>query len=74
MIFTRNKEFYSNLKHLAIPMALGNLVTFLITLTDSIAVGKIGDEATAGVFAGGLIATTLQRFISGIEGGITVGI
>lgn len=74
MIFTRDKKFYSDLKHLAIPMALGNLVTFLITLTDSVVVGKIGDEATAAVFAGGLIATALQMLIAGIEGGITVGI
>ena len=74
MLFTKDKSFYSDLKHLAIPMALGNLVTFLITLTDSIAVGKIGDGATAAVFAGGLVATALQMFISGIEGGVTVGI
>ena len=74
MIFTKDKTFYSDLKRLAVPMALGNLVTFLITLTDSIVVGRIGDEATASVFVGGLIATALQMFISGIEGGVTVGI
>ena len=74
MIFTKDKAFYSDLRRLAVPMALGNLVTFLITLTDSIIVGKIGDGATASVFVGGLIATALQMFISGIEGGVTVGI
>ena len=74
MIFTKDKKFYSDLRRLAVPMAIGNLVTFLITLTDSIAVGKIGDAGTASVFAGGLIATALQMFIAGIEGGVTVGI
>ena len=74
MLFTKDKEFYHSLRKLALPMALGNLITFLITLTDSIIVGKMGDEATANVFVGGLIATGLQMFISGIEGGITVGI
>jgi len=74
MLLTKDKEFYSSLKRLAVPMALGNLITFLITLTDSIIVGKMGDEATASVFVGGLVATALQMFISGIEGGITVGI
>lgn len=74
MIFTKDKRFYSSLKSLCLPMALGNLVTFLITLTDSIVVGKMGDGATSAVFAGGLVATTLQMFISGIEGGVTVGI
>lgn len=74
MIFTKDRKFYSSLLHLAVPMAIGNLVTFLITLTDSIAVGKIGDAATASVFVGGLVATALQMFIAGIEGGVTVGI
>lgn len=74
MFFTRDRRFYSDLKRLAIPMAIGNLVTFLITLTDSVVVGRLGDEATASVFVGGIIATTLQMFISGIEGGVTVGI
>lgn len=74
MLFTKDKGFYSSLMRLAIPMALGNLITFLITLTDSIMLGKMGDRATASVFAGGLIATALQMFISGIEGGMTVGI
>ena len=74
MIFTRDKKFYKDLGRLAVPMALGNLITFLITLTDSIAVGRLGDEATSSVFVGGLIATALQMFISGIEGGMTLGI
>lgn len=74
MIFTKDKSFYISLFRLALPMALGNLITFLITLTDSVIIGRMGDTATASVFAGGLIATALQMFISGIEGGVTVGI
>lgn len=74
MIFTKDKKFYSDLRRLALPMALGNLISFLITLTDSVVVGKLGDGATASVFAGTLIATTLQMLITGIEGGITLGI
>lgn len=74
MIFTKDKGFYISLFRLAIPMALGNLITFLITLTDSVIIGRMGDTATASVFAGGLIATALQMFISGIESGVTVGI
>ena len=46
----------------------------MLPLTDSVIIGKMGDTATASVFAGGLIATALQMFISGIEGGVTVGI
>ena len=74
MVFTKDKKFYFDLKRLAVPMALGNLISFLITLTDSIVVGRLGDGATAAVFSGTLIATTLQMLIAGIEGGITLGI
>lgn len=74
MIFTKDKAFYSDLLRLAVPMALGNLISFLITLTDSVVVGKLGDGACAAVFSGTLIATTLQMLITGVEGGITLGI
>ena len=74
MVFTKDKKFYFDLKRLAVPMALGNLISFLITLTDSIVVGRLGDGATAAIFSGTLIATTLQMLIAGIEGGITLGI
>ncbi len=73
MIFTREKKFYKQLLSLALPMALGNLVTFLITLTDSIMIGRLGDSATSAVYIGGTVATLLSMFITGIEGGITVG-
>ena len=74
MVFTKDKKFYFDLKRLAVPMALGNLISFLITLSDSIVVGRLGDGATAAIFSGTLIATTLQMLIAGIEGGITLGI
>ena len=74
MVFTKDKKFYFDLKRLAVPMALGTLISFLITLTDSIVVGRLGDGATAAIFSGTLIATTLQMLIAGIEGGITLGI
>ena len=50
MVFTKDKKFYFDLKRLAVPMALGNLISFLITLTDSIVVGRLGDGATAAIF------------------------
>lgn len=71
-ILTKDREFYKNLIHLALPMAAQYLVSFLITLTNSISIGKLGKEATAGAYIGTLIFTLLQMFITGIESGITV--
>ncbi len=71
-IITKDREFYKNLIHLAFPMAAQYLVSFLITLTNSISIGKLGTEATAGAYIGTLIFTLLQMFITGIESGITV--
>ncbi len=73
MILTKDKCFYKELSLLALPMAAGNLITFLITLSGSIMIGKLGDSATSGVYIGGVVQTLLTMFITGIEGGITVG-
>ncbi len=74
MILTKDKSFFKELKTLAIPMAIGNLITFLITLSDSIMIGKLGDSATSGVYIGGIVQTLLTMFITGIEGGIIIGV
>ena len=71
-ILTKDKAFYNNLIHLALPIAAQYLVSFLITLTNSISIGRLGKEATAGAYIGTLIFTLLQMFITGIESGITV--
>ena len=74
MLFTKDRSFYKSLAKLSFPLALSNLLTFLISLTDSIMIGKLGENATASVYLGALAATVLQMLITGAEGGITVGI
>lgn len=69
---TKEKSFYKSLVFLAIPIALSNLITFLITFTDSVMIGALGDGAVAGAYVGGTVATILQMLISGVESGITV--
>ena len=69
---TKEKFFYKNLARLAIPIAASGLITFLITLTDSIMIGHLGDSAVSGAYVGGSVATVLQMLISGVESGITV--
>lgn len=40
---TRDKSYYQSLVTLAIPVALQNLVTFLVTFADNYMVTKLGD-------------------------------
>ena len=72
MLFTKDRSFYNSLVLLAIPIALQNLVTFLVNLADSVMVGSLGDTAVAGMYMGNQIQTLLQVFSGGIEGAILI--
>ena len=69
---TRDREFYRSLVRLAIPVALQNLITFLVTFADNLMVGSLGDSAISGVYMGSQIQTLLQLFSGGIEGAILI--
>ena len=73
-LITPDKDFYKSLITLALPIALQHLVSFLITFTDSIMIGQLGESATAGAYVGSLAFTVLRMLITGVEGGITVGV
>ena len=72
MILTKDKSFYKTLIALALPIALQNLITFAIGLSDNIMIGALGDNAVSGVYMGNQIQTLLQVFSAGIEGAILV--
>lgn len=72
VIITRDKSFYRSLVLLAIPIALQNLITFLVNLADSVMVGSLGDAAISGLYMGNQIQTLLQVFSGGIEGAILI--
>ncbi len=72
MLMTKDKDFYKSLIKLAIPIALQNLVTFLVGLSDNVMVGALGDSAISGVYMGNQIQTLLQVFSGGIEGAVLV--
>ena len=59
-ILTRDRDSYRDLIHLAIPVALQNLITFLVALADNLMVSKLGDFAVSGVYTGSQIQTLLQ--------------
>ncbi len=73
MIITKDREFWRGLLRLSIPLTLGNLINFLITLCDNLMIGRLGENATSGVYAGTVINSVLIMLIAGIEGGILVG-
>ena len=71
-IITRDKEYYSSLVRLAVPVALQGLITFLVTFADNLMVNSLGDAAVSGVYMGSQIQTLLQMFTSGIGSTIVI--
>lgn len=71
-IITRDKSFYTNLIMLAIPIALQNLVTFVVNMADNVMIGTMGDDAISGVYMGGQLQTVIQMFLGGIEGAVCI--
>ena len=72
MILTKDKSFYKSLFLLAIPIALQNLVTFLVGFADNVMIGSLGDGAISGVYMANQIQMLLQIFTAGLEGAILV--
>ena len=71
-ILTRDRNYYRDLIRLAIPVALQNLITFLVSLADNLMVGKLGDYAVSGVYMGSQIQTLLQMLTNGIGVAVTI--
>ena len=69
---TRDKSYYQSLVTLAIPVALQNLVTFLVTFADNYMVTKLGDTAVSGVYMGSQVQTLIQMFTNGLSGAILI--
>ncbi len=72
MILTRDGSFYRTLTRLAIPIALQNLLTFMVGFVDNVMVGRLGDTAISGVYMGNKVMVVFQLFMLGIEGALLV--
>ncbi len=70
IIHFKNREFFHSLIKLGIPIALQNLLSFSMSFSNTIMVGRLGDDAVSGVYMGNQIKTLLTVFICGVEGAI----
>lgn len=71
-LLTRDTNYYHDLLRLAIPVALQNLITFLVSFADNLMVNTLGDGAVSGVYMGSQIQVLLQMFTSGIGGAVII--
>ena len=70
MIFLKDKSFYSELFKLALPIALGSLVSFSISLSDNMIISRLGADAVSAVFLSNQIAFLLTMISTGIESSV----
>jgi putative MATE family efflux protein len=67
-----DQAFYKRLFILAVPIALQNIITYAIGLTDNIMVGSLGELAISGVYLCNQIQVILQMLVSGIGAALIV--
>lgn len=61
-----DRAFYKGLFILAVPIALQNIITYAVGLTDNVMVGSLGELAISGVYLCNQIQIILQMLVSGI--------
>ena len=66
------RNLYKWVLLLALPIALQNIITFSVGLTDNIMVSSLGDLALSGVYIANQIQNILQMLVIGIGAAITV--
>ncbi|MCL2057889.1 MAG: MATE family efflux transporter [Oscillospiraceae bacterium] len=71
-IITKDRDFYSRLVRIAIPVTLQSLVMFGVNVTDTVMVGSLGEYSIAGVALGNQFSFLYQITCFGIAGGMGV--
>ncbi|WMJ88955.1 MATE family efflux transporter [Anaerocolumna sp. MB42-C2] len=67
-----DRAFYKRLFILAVPIALQNIVTYSVGLTDNVMVGSLGEVAISGVYLCNQIQIILQMLVAGIGAALIV--
>ncbi|GHV44436.1 MATE family efflux transporter [Clostridia bacterium] len=68
----RDKNFYKKLMILTVPIALQNIITFAVGLSDNIMVGSLGEVALSGVFVANQMQNILQMLVIGFGAAMMV--
>jgi len=71
-LISDKKDFYPTLVKLALPIAMQDLVNFLVNFADNIMVGRLGDLAISGVFIGNQIHSMVQLITGGIGASLVI--
>jgi putative MATE family efflux protein len=72
MEMTSKRSLYKWVLLLALPIALQNIITYSVGVTDNIMVGALGELALSGVYVANQIQNILQMLVLGIGAAITV--
>ena len=72
MQMSPKRNLYKWVLFLALPMALQNIITFSVGLTDNIMVGSLGELALSGVYVANQLQNILQMLVIGLGAAITV--
>ena len=72
MKLTRDRSFYKNALNIAIPIVLQNLITFSVSMADTVMVGRLGEINLSAVAIANHLQFILMVLIFGVGGGASV--
>ncbi len=71
-MIVREKQFYKAMFAIALPIAIQNLISFLVNLLDSLMVGQLGEDSLSGVQLAGNLFFILMIIGVGVGEGINI--
>ncbi len=72
MIITRDKRFYRLLFSIALPIAVQNLITFMVSMADTLMVGALGEIQLSAVSIANNLFFVLTILMFGLAGGSNI--
>lgn len=72
MIITRDKRFYRLLFSIALPIAVQNLITFMVSMVDNLMVGALGEIQLSAVSIANNLFFVLTILMFGLAGGSNI--
>lgn len=72
MLVTRDKKFYRLLFSIALPIAVQNLITFMVSMVDTLMVGALGETQLSAVSIANNLFFVLMILMFGLAGGSNI--